>query len=495
MSKKKICVVGAGPGGLTAAMLLASKGYQVEVFEKQSFLGGRTSSFGEKGFTFDLGPTFLMMKFILDEMFELTGRSIEDYLDCRTIDPLYRLVFGDGTNFLPSVDQEKTIEQIAKLFPGEVPGYKRYMAYEKTKFERLTPCLQIPYEKYSDLFKMRLIRALPYLDAHKSVYAHLGDFFDHPFLKISFTFQSKYLGMSPWDCPGLFSMISYIEHGLGIFHPIGGLNQITKAMQKVLEEEGGKIHLNTGVKEILVQNRKAKGLLLENGEKIDVDDVIINADFADAMTKLVQKKDRPKYTDEKLARMKYSCSTFMLYLGVDKQYDIPHHNIIFAEDYQRNLNEISQLKVLSKDPSFYIQNATVTDPGLAPEGQSTIYVLVPVPNNKSKINWAEEKEKFRELVLHKIEEKGSLPDLQKHIVWEKVITPYDWEHTYHIYNGATFNLGHNVGQMLMWRPHNRFEELDNCFLVGGGTHPGSGLPTIFESGRISSGIILKRDLW
>ncbi|MFC1851740.1 phytoene desaturase family protein [candidate division CSSED10-310 bacterium] len=495
MNRRKIVIIGSGPGGLTAGMLLASKGYKIEVFEKKDYLGGRNSAITADGYTFDLGPTFLMMKYILDEMFELTGRNIEDYLDIKSIDPLYRLSFTDGREFYPSIDRKATAEQIKELFPGNEQGYERFFAYEEKKFKRLVPCLQIPYASPRDFLATRLIKALPYLDAHRNLYDHLSKYFDDHHLRTAFTFQAKYLGMSPWHCPATYSIIPYLEYGLGIYHPIGGLNQITKAMATVVEEEGGTIHLGAGVKQVLIRNGRAVGVLLENGEKVDAHDVILNADFAYAMQHLVPEKERPHYTDALLERKKYSCSTFMLYLGLDKQYDIPHHNIIFAQDYKHNVDEITETLTLSEDPSFYIQNATVTDPGLAPEGHSTIYILVPVANNFSDIDWEKEAPAFRDKIIDRLETRCGLTQLQQHIRYEKIITPLDWEQDKYVYKGATFNLAHNVRQMLHWRPHNKFEDIDNCFLVGGGTHPGSGLPTIFESGRISSGIILKRDCW
>ncbi|MBN2382230.1 phytoene desaturase [bacterium] len=493
MNKRKIIIIGTGPGGLTAGMLLASRGYQVEIFEQQPYLGGRTAAIEAEGYTFDLGPTFLMMTFVLEEIFALTHRRLEDYLVLKKIDPLYRLRFADGREFYPSMDRKATAEQIHDLFPGNERGYERFFAYEEKKFKLLVPCLQIPYGSVYDFMSTHLIKALPYLDAHRSLHDHLARYFSDPQLRISFTFQAKYLGMSPWQCPATFSIIPYIEHGLGIYHPIGGLNQITKAMAQVVQEEGGTIRLNTGVKRLVITQGRTTGVLLENGEQVEADHVIINADFARAMQQLVPEKDRPHYTDAILARKKYSCSTFMLYLGLDRKYDLPHHNIIFARDYRQNVSEIAESMVLSEDPSLYVQNATVSDPGLAPEGHATLYVLVPVANNFSAIDWNKETPAFRDLILNKLEQLAGLEDLRQHIRYEKIITPHDWEEDKLVYQGATFNLAHNVSQMLYWRPHNQFEDIKNCFLVGGGTHPGSGLPTIFESGRISADLIVKRD--
>lgn len=494
-NKKRVVVVGAGPGGLTCAMILASKGYQVDVFEKQPVVGGRNAAMKVDGYTFDVGPTFLMMRFILEEVFELAGHRAEEFLDIRSLDPLYRLVFGDGRVFLPTHDREKMREQIERLFPGNWPGYLKYMEYERAKFDRVAPCLRVPYGDLSSLASTRLLRALPVLDAHRSLFDHLGRFYSDDVLKIAFTFQAKYLGMSPWDCPATFSIISYIEHSGGIHHPIGGLCKISDAMAKVVELEGGKIHLSTPVRQLDVRNRKAVGVVLESGDRVAADHVVLNADFGHAINHLIPREHLRRWTPEKLERKGLSCSTFMLYLGVGKKYDLPHHSIVFAPDYRENIREIAERLELPKDPSIYVQNASITDPTLAPEGKSTIYVLVPVPNNRSGIDWEREKSAYRDKVVGLLESRAGLTDLSRHIEVERVVTPADWETKSSVYRGATFNLAHSIDQMLLLRPHNAFDDIEDCYLVGGGTHPGSGLPTIYESGRISAGLILKRDAW
>lgn len=302
MAKKKVIIIGAGPGGLTAGMLLAHNGYEVEIFEKEDCVGGRNRAIKIDGYTFDVGPTFLMMLFILEEMFEKSGRKLSDYLELKSLDPMYRLVYGDGRELFPTGDKEKMKEQIEKLFPGNACGYEKFLAYEKEKFSRLTPCLQVPYSSPVSMISRDLLKAVPYLDAHKSLFKHLGRFFNNDDLKTAFTFQAKYLGMSPWKCPGVFSMISFIEHTGGIYHPIGGLNQISHAMAKIIEEEGGKIHLSTKVKEVIIEKRKSKGIKLENGEEVRGDNVIINADFGHAMTHLIKKDLLRKWTEKNLRK-------------------------------------------------------------------------------------------------------------------------------------------------------------------------------------------------
>ncbi len=488
---KKVVIVGAGPGGLTAGMLLAHEGYDVQIYEKKTYIGGRNGRIELGEFKFDIGPTFLMLPKVLEDVFRFTGRSLDQYLDMKEIEPLYRLRFHGKRDFYPSRDRKHMSEQIKELFPGDEIGYERYMEKEEEKFKRVFNCLKIPYGKLIHFLRPTFLKAIPKLDLGKSLYGKLAEYFKHEEMKIAMTFQSKYLGMSPWNCPGVFTILSYIEHSGGIFHPIGGLNKISHAMAKIIEEEGGEIHLSSSIQEVIVENGKAKGVHLENGEKIMAEYVVINADFAHGMTHLVKEENRKKYTNKDLSKRDYSCSTFMLYLGLDKVYDIPHHNIIFAKDYKQNVTEIAEKKVLSDDPSFYLHNASSTDPTLAPEGKSALYILVPVPNNDSNIDWDMQKEHFRRRVLDKIKEKTELKDIEEHIVVEKVITPLDWEREYDVYKGATFNLSHKLSQMLYFRPHNKFEEFENCYIVGGGTHPGSGLPTIYESGRISANLILQ----
>ncbi|MBI5805443.1 phytoene desaturase [candidate division TA06 bacterium] len=490
MPKKKVIIIGAGPGGLTAGMLLAHQGHQVDIFEKKDVVGGRNAPIKLGGFTFDTGPTFLMLLEVLEQSFADAGRDLNKYLDLKRIDPMYRLRFDGAKDFFPTGDEKMMVAEIERAFPGDGQNYLRFKKTEGKKFDRVYPCLKVPYGSLLSYLKPRFLKAIPRLDPFASVYDRLSSYFRHEHLRIAMTFQAKYLGMSPWQCPATFTILSIIEHKFGIYHPIGGLNKISEAMARVIREDGGKIHLNTPVRRIIVENGKTTGVILENGNEVRGDAVIINPDFAWAMRHLVAPQDRKKYTDQKLDRMEYSCSTFMLYLGLDKLYDIPHHNVIFADDYRNNVEDIVRRKALSSDPSVYIQNASITDPTLAPKGKSAVYVLVPVTNQTSGLDWQKERKAFRDRVIGIIKQKTELKDIDQHIEAEKIITPADWENEYGIYHGATFNLSHKISQMLSFRPHNKFEEFGNCYLVGGGTHPGSGLPTIYQSGRIAASMIM-----
>lgn len=485
-------MVGAGPGGLTSAMLLASRGFKVTVFEKAGEVGGRNAAIRADGFTFDIGPTFLMMKFVLDDVFRAAGRKSEDYMEFVALEPMYRLYFDDG-NILAWSDNASMRAEIAREFPGREKGFDRFCAYEPVRFNRLYQILSRDFSKMTDLLRPEVIGALPHLSLGKSLFDVIGSYFSAPErLKMSFIFGSKYLGMSPWECPGAYMMIPFVEHEFGLYHVMGGLNQIPAAMAKVVREHGGQIRLNTPVNRLIIDGSDVKGVELEDGEKVYADEVIVNQDFAHAMTHLVEPGRLRKYSPEKLARKRYSCSTFMLYLGLDKVYDLPHHNILFARDYRSNVNDIFHTRKLSEDMSIYIQNASVTDPSLAPAGQSALYVLVPVTNQSGKIDWEKETETYKDKVLDSIVERTSMKDLRQHIRTLKIITPDQWINDYNVYLGATFNLSHDLLQMLYFRPHNQFEELNHCYIVGGGTHPGSGLPTIYVSGQITAGMISQK---
>ncbi|WP_046175390.1 phytoene desaturase family protein [Domibacillus indicus] len=488
---KRIAVIGAGPGGLASAMLLASKGFEVDVYEKKPYAGGRNGFIKKDGFTFDIGPTFLSMPEIAEELFEEAGRNIKEYMDMKELTTMYELVFPDKdlTMYKNPAEMKK---ELARVFPGSEEGYERFMKDTRKKMARLKPLLQNPMDKLYHYAAPNVLRALPQLSLGKSLYNVLSRYFKEEELRLGFTFQSKYLGMSPWECPGAFSILSFMEHEYGIFHPIGGVNQLSQSMAAIVREYGGRIHLGTGVDSFIIKDRRITGLRLEDGGEAEVDEVVVNGDFAHVMSQVMPDGMLKKYSKEKLKKRSYSCSAFMIYLGISGQFDLPHHTIIFADDYKKNVEEITRTMKLPDDPSIYIQNAGVTDPTLAPEGKSTLYILAPVPNNMSGIDWRTHEKAFRDLVIETVEKKSGFKGLQERIETEIVVTPHHWQQNYYVYEGAVFNLSHHLRQMMVFRPHNKFEELENCWLAGGGTHPGSGLPTILESARITTHLIEKK---
>jgi phytoene desaturase len=473
---------------LAAAILLAGAGLRVTVVERLPKVGGRTSTLDEGGFRFDVGPTFFLYPAILREIFASVGYDLDREVELVKLDPQYRLVFGSGGELLATPDLRRMERAVAALSPEDGPAVGRFLEDNRRRFELFRPCLQSSFDSWRDVASPHMLRLLPEIKPWRSLDSELGRYFSDPRLRLAFSFQSKYLGMSPFRCPSLFSILSFLEYEHGVFHPIGGCGAVTAAMARVARGLGVDIRLNEPVREILFEGRRAVGVRTDAGE-IRSDALVVNADFARAMARLVPDAIRRNWTDRKIGKKKFSCSTFMLYLGLEGRYDVPHHTIYVSADYEQNLDDIERRHVLSDDPSFYVQNAGVTDPTLAPRGRSTLYVLVPVTHQHPNVNWEVEAPRYRDLVLSRLSAVG-IENVERRIRYERMVTPQDWDEGFEIHRGATFNLAHNLGQMLHLRPHNRFEDLDGVYLVGGGTHPGSGLPVIFESARISSRLLL-----
>ena len=488
---RSVLIIGAGPGGLAAAILLGHAGLNVRVIERLPRVGGRCSAIEENGFKFDLGPTFFLYPQVLERIFAAVGRDLKAEVPMARLDPQYRVIFGKtGGDLLCTPDLVKMEAAVATLCPADGKNVRRFIDENRVKLERFRPALESPFQSWKDLLSWDLIKLLPMLRPWDSVDGELQRYFSDPRVRLAFTFQAKYLGMSPFNCPSLFSILSYLEYDFGVWHPYGGCNAVSEGMAQVAREEGVQFHLGEDVTEILFEGKKAVGVKTDEGE-YRADAIIINADFARAMQRLVPNKLRRRWTDKKVEKKRFSCSTFMMYLGVDGTFDeLAHHTIYTSDDYLGNLDDIEKHGRLSADPSVYLQNACVTDSGLAPDGKSTLYVLAPVPHKHANLDWKKEAGPFREKVLQQVERlTGS--KLGNRICYEKIVTPSDWEHGYEVFKGATFNLAHNLGQMLHLRPRNRFDELESVYLVGGGTHPGSGLPVIYESARITSRLLLQ----
>ncbi|MCA9126768.1 MAG: phytoene desaturase [Planctomycetales bacterium] len=483
-NRPRVVIVGAGPGGLAAAMQLSHAGLQVTVLEKQTWVGGRTATFQQGGFSFDVGPTFFLYPRVLEEIFASVGRDLFREIPMKRLFPQYRIRFGTGGQIDATADLEQLEQQIQALSPSDAGAISRYMRDNRRKLARFRPILESPFDGWRNYLHWHMLAALPYLKPWRSLACELNHYFKDPRLAIAFSFQSKYLGMSPFKCPSLFSILSFLEYEYGVFHPRGGCGAVSTRMAEIAVELGAEMRLAEPVTGFSFQGRRPT-VVHTNHASYAADAVVINADFALAMRDLVPNSLRRRWSDERIASKRFSCSTFMMYLGLNKIYqDLPHHSIYIADDYSQNLREIEDLRVLPRDPSFYVQNAAVTDSSLAPKGKSGIYVLVPVPHLDQRHSWTEATTaQFRVQILNQLARIG-LDDIQPHIETERIITPVQWNEDFGLYRGSTFNLMHNLGQMLHRRPHNRFEDLQNVFLVGGGTHPGSGLPVIYESARI-----------
>ena len=494
----RVAIVGAGPGGLAAAVLLASSGAEVTIFEAMDRVGGRTSHIDidtERGaFRFDRGPTFFMMPYVLDEIFRAAGTTMAERVDLRRLDPMYRLLLGRPGQDPLRVDATQDIELMSKrlsaINPSDGPNFKRFMSDNRTKLALSERILRRPIRSLADLMDIESAKILPILKPHKTVHAMLGEYFTDDLVKLSVSFQSKYLGMSPFECPSLFTILPFIEYEYGVWHPIGGCHALMNALAECAQEQGATIQLSSPVQQITFDGDRATGVVV-NGQSQRFDHVVVNADATWAMKNLIPRKHklsgpRAEYSDDRLDRKRYSCSTAMLYLALDGTVDLPHHTIYTSADYRGNLEDICINGTLSNDPSVYACNPSAIDATLAPEGCSALYVLMPTPSLKEGVvDWERMREQTRETMLDQLEKQHGITNIRERILGEVMLDPQDWER-HNINFGATFNLAHNLGQMLHWRPQNKLKGYDNLWLVGGGTHPGSGLPTIFLSSQITT---------
>ena len=492
VAPRRVAIIGAGPGGLASAMLMAKAGVDVTVYESRDVLGGRSSTLtgvSDSGtFRFDTGPTFFLYPRVLSDIFAACGRRLEDEVELIRLDPQYHLVFEGGGHIQATGDMPRMAAEIARFSPSDAAALPRFMADNRRKLAAFRPVLENAFNSMRDLMRRKMLPGLSMLRPHFSVDRDLMTYFKDERVRLAFSFQSKYLGMSPFRCPSLFTILSFLEYEYGVYHPRGGTGAVIAAMARVARALGVTIKQNEPVTGLMFEGKRAVGVRTAAGEA-RFDALIINADFANTMTKLVPDAMRRRWSDRKIASKKFSCSTFMMYLGIEGSIpDLSHHTVYLTSDYRRNIAEI-EAGMAPAEPSFYVQNACVTDPALAPPGHSTLYVLVPVGHRQGDgVDWTAEKARYRALVLKRLERIG-IPDIESRIRYEKIMTPRDWEDDLHIYRGATFNLAHGLGQMLHFRPRNRFEDLRNVYLVGGGTHPGSGLPVIFESARITARLL------
>ncbi|MEO0511893.1 MAG: phytoene desaturase family protein [Planctomycetota bacterium] len=499
-----VVVVGAGPGGLAAAILLAARGVDVTVFEAQPEIGGRTSLITLGDYHFDMGPTFFLMPYVLEEIFQAAGRRVDEFVRLIRLDPMYRLVIGqrdaagaptDDITIDTTQDLEEMARRIGKIDPDDGRAFGRFVEHNRAKLNAAEPILRRPIKSAFDLIRPDAISAARYINPHLTVQQFSSKFFKHPATKLAVGFQSKYLGMSPFDCPSLFTILPFIEYEFGVWHPIGGCNALMHAMAELLIELGGRIETGVPVESLDLDGRRVRGVNLggqRRGETHRCDHAVINADASWAVKNLIPEPLRGKETDDRIDRKKYSCSTFMLYLGVEGEVDLPHHTIRTAPHYEQNLEDIGRANgtagSLTKDPSFYVCNPSRTDETLAPEGHSSVYVLLPTPNTKAPVDWSEQAGPTRDLLFDRMKHVIGV-DLEDRVREQLVLTPDHWA-AKNINHGATFNLAHSLDQMLHKRPQHRLPYVDGAWLVGGGTHPGSGLPTIFLSAQITAGMLL-----
>lgn len=490
---KKILIIGAGIAGISSAIQLRAQGYDVEIYEKESTIGGKMSQIQSKGYTFDVGPTILMMPDVYKEVFKLAGKNPDDYITLSQINPIYSVFYSNHDRLDVSTDLVDLIKFLEGISEKDALGYMQYLSeIYKRYLVAKDHFIEKSFRKPTDFYNPKtLLKALE-LKTFDSAYHAISQFVKDDRLRKLLSFQTLYIGISPYNGPSIYSIIPMIEMIYGIWFIKGGMYGYVQGLSKLMNELGVKVHTETTVEEIVIENKQVKGIRVD-GKLIEADIVLTNADFPYAMKNLIKdEKLRKPYTDAKIEKMDYSCSTFMMYLGVNHKLDnLNVHNILFSPDFDGNISEIFD-GTLPKDPSMYFYCPAKLDPSLAPKGKEALYVLVPIPNQKTfEGPWDEAQiQSYRRLILDKIKESGMIPDLEAHIETEVILTPKDWNLRYNAHYGATFGLAPTLMQSNYYRPHNTFSKIKNLYFTGSSVHPGAGVPIVLTSAKLAVGDIL-----
>ncbi|EMF0238055.1 phytoene desaturase [Enterococcus hirae] len=493
---KKIIVIGAGVAGLSAAVRLQKLGYEVTLYEKDRQVGGKMNQIKTAGFTFDLGPTIVMMPEIYREVFEFCGKDPDDYISMKKVDPMLKLYFNKEEPIEFSNDLIELTKTLENISPEDTQGYFAFLAdiyqrYTIAKEAFITKSFRGFWDFYNPKSLWAGIRLRTFSDAYTSISKFVKD--DR--LRKSLAFQTLYIGVSPYQGPSLYTIIPMIELFYGVYFIEGGMYTLAISLARLFEELGGKIVYETSVDEILIDNKIAKGIRIGK-EQVMADAIVCGADFPYAMKELIpDERKRGKYTNKKIAKFEYSCSCFLMYLGLDKKYPEEHlHSIYFAEDFKQNVDDLFERGKLPDDPSFYLYRPSLMDDSLAPEGQEGLYVLVPVPELSKYEKWTEQTmQAYRQKIIRLLKEKTIFKDIDEHIVSETLITPKDFSERFNAYNGATFGLKPTLKQSNYYRPHNKFSAAENLYFCGSSTHPGAGVPIVMQSAKLAVEELLRDD--
>jgi phytoene desaturase len=484
---KHVIVIGAGMGGLATALRLNHLGFRVTVLEKLDRPGGRSNVIEENGYRVDTGPTILVMKEAFEDTYRAIGEDLDRRLVLTRLDPNYRVYYHDNTTLDLYSDMERLADEIERVMPGGAERLYRFIGESTRKYELGMDFVDRNYDHIAELANPTTLARLLKTGAHQNLYRQVARFFaGNDKLAKAFSFHSMFLGLSPFDALAMYSLITYADLALGMWYPQGGIYRIVEDMVALAHEHGVTIRTNAAVDEICIDDDgRVVGVRLRSGEQISADLVVSNADLPYTYSHLVDSRFRRHYPDRRLARMQYACSGYLLYLGVDKTYDhVRHQALYFSEDYRANLDAIFENLTLPDDPSFHMNIPTVTDPSLAPEGHSLVYLLAPMPNLQANINWDDAAPIVREQLLNRLEDILD-PDIRQHIDWEREYRPDDFALDYNAVHGTAFgSLAHGFFQSSYFRPHNKARDIDGLYFVGQGTYPGIGMPMVHLSARL-----------
>jgi phytoene desaturase len=476
-------VVGSGFGGLSAALRLRARGYDVRIVEGMDQPGGRAAVFRRDGFTFDAGPTVITAPYLLDELFELFGRDRRDYYDLVPVDPFYRIEHPDGSTFDYVGDEERLLAQIEAFEPRDVDGYRALARHAERIFDiGYTQLADRPFERPGDM--LRIVPQMMRLQNHRSVYGLVSSYLRDERLRQAFSFQPLLIGGNPFRVTSIYLLIHWLERKWGVHFAMGGTTAIVQGLVRLLEEVGVGIELGDPVVEIETAGSSVSGVRTATGRRHPAELVVANADPVGVYGRMLPGITRRRHTDRRLARKHQSMGLFVGYFGTRRTYpDLAHHTILLGPRYRELLRDIFDRKVLAEDFSLYLHAPTRTDPALAPEGHEAFYVLSPVPNQESGIDWEEEGPRYLDRILDYLDV-TYLPGLRDSLVTSFHVTPQYFGEVLGSHVGSGFGLEPRLSQSAYFRFHNRSEEVDGLYFVGAGTHPGAGVPGVLNSARV-----------
>lgn len=491
-------VIGSGFGGLAAAIRLQSMGIQTVCFEARDKPGGRAYVYQDAGFTFDAGPTVITAPHCIEELFALNDRDMNDYVELLPVSPFYRLKWTDGTSFDYVGDEDSLKSQIKSINPRDVDGYMRFAEYAKQVFHKGYEELgATPFLRFSDM--IRVAPDLLKLGAYRSVYNTVSRFISDEHLRQAFSFHPLLVGGNPMETSSIYTLIHWIERKWGVFFPRGGTGALVQALVRLFEELGGELRLNAPVDSIALvnsanvhnPNNVAHRVTSEGSKSETFDLVISNADIHHTYSKIYAGVPFADHRQKRLEKMQWSMSLFVMYFGTNRRYeDLAHHTILFGPRFKGLLDDIFHGKQLAKDFSLYLHAPTVTDRSLAPEGCEAFYVLSPVPHlGQAKIDWETMAQSYGDAILESLED--HLPGLRASVVTRRHFTPLDFRSELNAFNGSAFSVAPKLTQSAFFRPHNRDLRIPGLYIVGGGTHPGAGVPGVINTAKATVSVVAK----
>lgn len=484
-----IVIIGGGIGGMATAALLGKAGYKVSLYEKNDRLGGKAGLYKKDGFVFDMGPSWYLMPDVFEHYFKLMGEDISDHIKLKPLDPSYRIFFKDtGLTVDVTGDIERDLKIFEEIEPGVTPRFMEYLKKSEEQYKiAMGSFVYKNYDTVKDFFTLEALLKGTKLRVFSKMHGYVKRYFQTPEMQKIMEYNLVFLGSSPYNTPALYSIMAHIDFNLGVFYPEGGIYRIVEVLKDLMDKHGVTVVTGAPTEQIVVENGKAVGVLLESGEVVDVDVVVSNADRHHTETSLTPAEYRT-IPDEKWEKATLAPSAYIMYLGIKgKIPQLTHHNLVFSEDWEANFAEIfGENKRLPTDPSYYVCAPSVTDADVAPKGYENLFVLVPIPAgvDESKV-WMEV---YGDTILNNMEHTMEIPDLRKRVVQKRVYSIDQFKADYNSFQGTALGLAHTLNQTAIFRPNNTNKKIENLFYVGADTNPGIGMPMCL----ISAELLLKR---